>query len=456
MYNLKQGITMKIKNSMKFIALSVVASTLFVGCGSSSDDAVAGITLNSGTFVDAPVQGLYYESDAKSGYLNDKGEFEYLLADSNITFKLGNLVLGQGPAGVFMTPYSISDNNNTATNIALLLQNFDNDRTNTGILDLSLLKDANLSDVNLSATTSDMETTLGNLFDDDRFATNYSGSVLLDAAAVKGTMDSYIEDNAMKYDKKFTQAYLDTVDFYVADKEYGSQIQRFDGGELYYAGDSYTDHDTGLVVQGDGYNGVFNIDGSGVASYTLNNGNIVIAYGGGSFIITTKILEVTDTYVKVFQSAPTGETRTVKWYTDKDEAIKNTITVQYGFGENTLNDTTYYVPDPTGKTSNVFTMLFKNEKWSVPQDSSINQDFTIVNGYTVVDERSMGNTFQYTKVTAVDEYKITACSVSGAENITPVFLDANGNCDTNIRPNGDDGADVVTMYYNLSDAQARK
>ena len=316
---------MKIKNSMKMIALSVVASTLFVGCGGGSDDnTVAAVSpALTGVFVDAPVQGIGYKTPTQNGFTDASGQFKYK-AGEEVEFTLGNLSLGKGVAGALMTPYTISDNNDTATNIALLLQNFDGNRSNTGVLDLSKLQDFNFtaSDFNLSAQTTDVKGKIDILFADNNFAAfrDDTNNTVLDSTAVKAAMDSYIASNSTKYDKKFTQSYLDNTDFYAVD-DLGPLIMRFDNGQLYYAGDSYKDDNDNIVV-GEGFNGVFNIDGSGIAGYTLENGVITIGYGGGSYKATIEITAVTDTSITVFQKGISdGKTKTVTWYTDKNAAI---------------------------------------------------------------------------------------------------------------------------------------
>ncbi len=265
------------------------------------------------------MQGLGFKTPSQSGFTDASGNFKYL-AGEEIEFTLGNLSLGKGTVGALITPYTIADNNDTATNIALMLQNFDGNRSDNGVLDLSKLKDYNFtsSDFNLSATTATVEAKIDILFADNSFSSfrDTTNNNVIDATTVKSNMDTYINTNSINFDKKFTQAYLDNTDFYATD-DLGPLIMRFDNGQLYYAGDSYED-DNGQVVQGAGWNGIFDIDGSGVAEYTLENGVISIVYGGGSFIVTTKIIEITNDYVKVFQQRTDGETQTLKWYTSKE------------------------------------------------------------------------------------------------------------------------------------------
>lgn len=189
-----KGKQMKIKNSIKLITLSVVAS-LLVGCGGGSDDTTtppADVTTSTGIFVDAPVQGLSYKTATQSGFTNESGEFKYVDGEE-VEFKVGNLLLGKAQGGALVTPYTITDNNDTATNIALLLQNFDNDRGDA-ILNIAALKDYNLSDFNISDTNENLESKLTTLLATGDFQRLRGGSNfdLLGATAVKSAMDSYI------------------------------------------------------------------------------------------------------------------------------------------------------------------------------------------------------------------------------------------------------------------------
>jgi len=308
---------MKIKNTMKMVALSAVASMLLVGCGGSDDATqVAGVSASTGTFVDAPVQGLKFKTPTQNGVTNADGQFKYMDGE-DVEFTLGNLLLGKGKGGALVTPYTISptdDANKTATNIALLLQNFDGNRTNTGVIDLSLLADANLSDVNLSAVTADMETKITELFTDPRFSdakfSFNSGISLLNANDVKNKMDTFIEDNSVKYDKKFTQAYLDETVFYKTSAEYPQYKNKYVGGYIYFAGDD---------SNGNTYDVEFS-EGAQESTYTLEDGKIIANFSDAQGV-TMQITEINEDYI-VVTSRLGSETRVEKWYTNKAVAIE--------------------------------------------------------------------------------------------------------------------------------------
>ncbi|MBT5935886.1 hypothetical protein [Sulfurimonas sp.] len=163
-----------------------------------------------------------------------------------------------------------------------------------------------------------METKIGHLFSDTRFSSSHSGSVLLDEANVTTTMNTYIENNSIEYDKKFTQTFLEANDFYTIDDN-GPVILRFNNQKLYYAGFSGLKVN-GSITIGDGYDGVFNQD-SPFNEYTLENGIITVTVNGDDTTYTILITKVTDISISTFQkNIDTAETRTREWYTDKDTA----------------------------------------------------------------------------------------------------------------------------------------
>lgn len=184
--------------SKKNIVLStvVVLSLGLTGCGGSGgSSSAASSTAQTGIFADAPVQGLSYKTTTQSGFTDAQGHFKYKNGET-VEFKLGTLSLGKGKAGAFITPYDISDNNGTATNIALVLQNFDGNRSNTQILDLSKLKDYIFAsdDINITATPSALESKLASLLATGSFQGHIDDKKhdLIRETKVKKNMDDYI------------------------------------------------------------------------------------------------------------------------------------------------------------------------------------------------------------------------------------------------------------------------
>jgi len=187
---------MKISKYLKVSIAGITALTLGLsGCG-NSDDSTTNNNTQTGTFVDAPVQGLHYSTATQDGYTDASGTFKYVTGEI-VEFKLGNLSLGKATAGNLVTPYTISDNNDTAINIALLLQNFDGNRSNNGILDLSKLKDYNFttSEFNLSATPATMKAKIETIFADNNFATyrDNTNNTVLGETDVLINMNTYIK-----------------------------------------------------------------------------------------------------------------------------------------------------------------------------------------------------------------------------------------------------------------------
>lgn len=172
----------------------MIGSTIaLVGCGGGSDSSSA--LVQTGVFADAVVQGLGYKTATQSGFTDAQGSFSYQQGET-VTFSLGNLTLGSGVAKSFMTPYTISDDNTTATNIALLLQNFDANRSDTQHLEITKLQhyDFASEDINLSAASNIIENKISTLLATASFQpkvddTNLS---LIQAAQVKQRMDNFI------------------------------------------------------------------------------------------------------------------------------------------------------------------------------------------------------------------------------------------------------------------------
>jgi hypothetical protein len=158
---------------------------------------------------------LSYKTATQNGYTDEDGIFKYKNGET-IEFKLGTLSLGSVTAGNLITPYTmagdvnISNPSNKATNIALLLQNFDVNRSDTSILDLANLKDYNFSDINLSATPASIEAKLITLLATGSFQLliDQLNHNLKDATAVNNDMKNFIQQNYLKYDKKFTLDYV--------------------------------------------------------------------------------------------------------------------------------------------------------------------------------------------------------------------------------------------------------
>ena len=141
-----------------FSALVVIAFG-FTGCGGGGGGSTGTDTptTQTGTFIDAPVEGLEYSTPTLSGFTNANGEFQYKTGET-VTFKIGNLELGSATGGTTITPLTLAgdtDLNNIgtkATNIARILQTLDNNSSNGAKLVIpTSIRDLNVSSSNFES-----------------------------------------------------------------------------------------------------------------------------------------------------------------------------------------------------------------------------------------------------------------------------------------------------------------
>ena len=144
----------------KIASLCLIGSAAFIiGCGGgtgSGSDTNSSTKVETGTFVDAPVAGLEYNtSSGIIGITDSSGHFQYNKGDK-IIFKLGSVTFPSVSATNTITPMTITENNTTkATNVAYILQNL-NTGNNSKIIKLpshKILKEV-VKDINLSNDTN--------------------------------------------------------------------------------------------------------------------------------------------------------------------------------------------------------------------------------------------------------------------------------------------------------------
>ena len=85
--------------------------------------------IESGHFVDANVNGLYFETPTQSGITGDNGQFRFI-PDERIDFAVGNLSLGDAEAARAVAPddlFGTDMDDDRVLNVARLLQSFDAD-----------------------------------------------------------------------------------------------------------------------------------------------------------------------------------------------------------------------------------------------------------------------------------------------------------------------------------------
>jgi hypothetical protein len=201
------------------MGLVVISTLAMTGCGDSDDSDTGGgdttSTTQIGTFIDAPVMGLHYRTATQDGYTDAKGTFKYKSGEK-VEFLLGNLSLGKVEAGAIISPYTLAgvedandtvkDDNNYATNIALLLQNLDFEIDDGDILDLSKFKNHKFTDEIKEKIKLDQEmTTMGNIIKDlmnnDFKNLIAPGARPLNHIDVKGSMKGYV-NGAVENHKK--------------------------------------------------------------------------------------------------------------------------------------------------------------------------------------------------------------------------------------------------------------
>ncbi|MDJ0918596.1 MAG: hypothetical protein QNJ05_12585 [Woeseiaceae bacterium] len=87
--------------------------------------------LQTGVFIDSPVEGLEYVSGSRRGVTTSGGSFEFV-AGEDISFLIGNVTLGRAAAKSIMTPLDLveeatDEHHHAVTNIARLIQSLDTD-----------------------------------------------------------------------------------------------------------------------------------------------------------------------------------------------------------------------------------------------------------------------------------------------------------------------------------------
>ena len=110
--------------------LILSAMILLAACGGGGGGGSAS-SLQTGTFIDSPVQGLDYVTSTQSGTTNGQGSFHYR-AGEIITFSIGDVVLGSTVAKSLITPLDLvagaqDETDPTVTNILRFLQSLDVD-----------------------------------------------------------------------------------------------------------------------------------------------------------------------------------------------------------------------------------------------------------------------------------------------------------------------------------------
>jgi hypothetical protein len=142
---------------MKNILVLLLAVFLLNACGSGgSGGDESSSQVKTGLFIDAPVEGLNYETPSFSGKTDTYGSFRYKSGET-VTFKIGNMPIGSAKGSDIVTPLTLTgdtDINNISTkavNIARLLQTLDaNNSDNVSIRIPSALNALSVDNVDFS------------------------------------------------------------------------------------------------------------------------------------------------------------------------------------------------------------------------------------------------------------------------------------------------------------------
>jgi hypothetical protein len=102
------------------------------------------VTVLTGKFIDAAVQGLTFETATQNGVTNENGEFQYVEGEE-ITFKVGEVTIGSVIANEEITPIDIAQvvdasasiESPISKNIAAFLQTLDEDQDHTNGINLT-------------------------------------------------------------------------------------------------------------------------------------------------------------------------------------------------------------------------------------------------------------------------------------------------------------------------------
>jgi len=140
-------------------------SALFLvafGCGGGGGGGDGG-TSSQGTFEDSIVEGLKYETATQSGLTDANGIFEYQDGET-VTFSIGDIILGEGPAKAWMTPIdlvsgAVDPTDPTVSNICRFLMTLDDDNNpDNGIfINESVREDAKGRSLDFNVSITDFE-----------------------------------------------------------------------------------------------------------------------------------------------------------------------------------------------------------------------------------------------------------------------------------------------------------
>lgn len=182
--------------NLNIIFANLCLGLLFIGCGGGSSVGDSSQITKIGVFIDAPVYGLAYKTATKSGFTNEKGEYEYVDGET-VEFKVGDLSLGTVKAESLITPYKMAGDTDInspsikAVNIAILLQSLNNDRNNESILDVRNIQNFKFQNIDLTSSTSDLTSRLTALMGSNKIG-DPNNRTIIDTTIATNKMKEYI------------------------------------------------------------------------------------------------------------------------------------------------------------------------------------------------------------------------------------------------------------------------
>lgn len=159
---------------MRSVMIGVIAMTYLaglMGCGGSSGSSRSGGTnsppapvLIEARFVDAPAEGLEYETSSVSGITDESGGFMYA-AGETVAFSLGAVAIGEASGASIITPLDLIENSTSqderVLNIVRFLLLLDQDvESNNGIQISSAMLDASQDWDTVDLALPDLDITL--------------------------------------------------------------------------------------------------------------------------------------------------------------------------------------------------------------------------------------------------------------------------------------------------------
>ncbi|HEC26304.1 MAG TPA: hypothetical protein ENI67_02725 [Gammaproteobacteria bacterium] len=162
---------------MREALVLLVISYLLASCGGggSGGGSTSSSQIQSGSFIDSPVEGLSYRSGSQSGITDSKGAFTYE-AGQDVIFSIGGVTLGTVAGAQVLTPVELvsgSSSDLEVNNVVrfLLLLDTDNDGSN-GISISSAVQSVAVNWQQIDFTTTDLGTALISIISDIASADN--------------------------------------------------------------------------------------------------------------------------------------------------------------------------------------------------------------------------------------------------------------------------------------------